>query len=181
MDKRVTLLLFLLPWCTIQAQTPAFSLSLPEAEKRFSDRNLELIAERYNIDIAEAQVLQARLFDNPVVAFEQNVYNRLNTKYFDFGPKGQTAVSIEQLIYIAGQRNNRIRLEKVNKEMAVYQFEEVLRTLRNTLRTEFIELYYARKSARMYEREISSLQQRLDVFKEQQTKGNVSLLEKYRI
>lgn len=181
MNKCVTLLLLLLPLYTARAQTSAISLSLPESEKQFIDRNLVLIAERYNIDIAEAQFRQAKLIENPVVSFDQNVYNRLNSKYFDFGSNGQSAVDLDQLIYIAGQRNNRIRLEKINKEMSVYQFEEVLRTLRHELRTKFVELYYARKSSGVYEREITSLKQLLNAFKEQQEKGNISLLEKSRI
>ena len=140
-----------------------------------------MIAERYNIDIAEAQVVQAKLFENPVVSLEQNVYNRLNGRYFDFGKQGETIVEVEQLIYIAGQRNKRVRLEKINKEMALYQFEEVLRTLRSELKEKFIALYFTRKSQSIYDREIDSLAHLLVVLKEQNEKGNVSLLEKSRI
>ena len=73
--------------CAQQATTGA--LTLKEAEQRFLERNLSLIAERYNIDMAQAQVLQAKLFENPVISLEQNVYNRLNGKYFDFGKEGE--------------------------------------------------------------------------------------------
>ena len=41
-----------------------------------------------------------------MVSLEQNVYNRLNGRYFDFGKQGETIVEVEQLIYIAGQRTN---------------------------------------------------------------------------
>ena len=58
-------------------------LSLREAEKCFLEHNVQLTAQRYNVDRAHAQVVQARLFDNPVISLEQNVYNRLNGKYFD--------------------------------------------------------------------------------------------------
>lgn len=78
----------------------------------FLERNLSLIAERYNIDMAQAQVLQAKLFENPVISLEQNVYNRLNGKYFDFGKEGEAVVEIEQVIHLAGQRNKQVRLEK---------------------------------------------------------------------
>lgn len=145
MDRRVTLFLILsLLICGTKASV--VSLSLKESERRFCEHNLELMAERYNIDIAEAQVTQAKLFENPVVSFEQNVYNRLNGRYFDFGKQGETIVEVEQLIYIAGQRNKRVRLEKINKEMAVYQFEEVLRTLRSELKEKFVELYFTGRS-----------------------------------
>ena len=109
MDRRVTLLLFL-SLLFSGARASVVSLSLKESEQRFSEHNLEVIAERYNIDIAEAQVVQAKLFENPVVSLEQNVYNRLNGHYFDFGKQGETIIEVEQLIYIAGQRNKRVRL-----------------------------------------------------------------------
>ena len=173
MDRRVTLLLFL-SLLFSGAKASVVSLSLKESEQRFSEHNLEVIAERYNIDIAEAQVVQAKLFENPVVSLEQNVYNRLNGRYFDI-------VEVEQLIYIAGQRNKRVRLEKINKEMALYQFEEVLRTLRSELKEKFIALYFTQKSQSIYDREIDSLAHLLVVLKEQNEKGNVSLLEKSRI
>lgn len=181
MDKRVTLLLFLSFFISSRAIAAEISLTLQEAERRFSAHNLVLIAERYRIDIAEAQVLQARLYENPVISFEQNVYNRLNGRYLDFGKSGESIVEVEQLIYIAGQRNKRVRLEKVNKEMAVYQFEEVMRALRGDLKEKFVELHFSRKSERIYDREIESLTHLLDVFKVQNEKGNISLLEKARI
>lgn len=183
MDKRVILLSLLLQVFvfTSGAENQLVKLNLQEAGQRFSTCNLELIAERYNIDMAEAEVIQARLFENPVISFEQNVYNRLNGKYFDMGREGEAVVEVEQLIYIAGQRNKRVRVEKLNKEMAVYQFEEVLRTLRSELNTKFIKLYYTEKSLSVYDKEIDYLQRLLEVMKEQNEKGNISLLEKSRI
>lgn len=183
MGKRFILLLLVLPvFCYVtRAEGQSVKLTLQEAGQRFATCNLELIAERYNIDIAEAEVIQARLFENPVISLEQNVYNRLNGKYFDVGKKGEAVVEIEQLIYIAGQRNKRVRVEKLNKEMAVYQFEEVLRTLRSELNSKFIEIYYTRKSLSVYDKEIDYLERLLEAMKEQNEKGNISLLEKSRI
>lgn len=183
MGKRFILLLLVLPaFCYVtRAEGQSVKLTLQEAGQRFATCNLELIAERYNIDIAEAGVIQARLFKNPVISLEQNVYNRLNGKYFDVGKEGEAVVEIEQLIYIAGQRNKRVRVEKLNKEMAVYQFEEVLRTLRSELNSKFIEIYYTRKSLSVYDKEIDYLERLLEAMKEQNEKGNISLLEKSRI
>jgi cobalt-zinc-cadmium efflux system outer membrane protein len=53
----------------LQAQT----LTLKDAGQLFLKQNLSLIAARYDMDIAQAQVLQARLFENPVISLEQNV------------------------------------------------------------------------------------------------------------
>ena len=59
--------------------------------------------------------------------------------------------------------------------MALYQFEEVLRTLRSELKEKFIALYFTQKSQSIYDCEIHSLAHLLVVLKEQNEKGNVSL------
>ena len=162
-------------------QVTTGTLTLKEAEQRFLERNLSLIAERYNIDVAQAQVLQAKLFENPVISLEQNVYNRLNGKYFDFGKEGEAVVEIEQVIHLAGQRNKQVKLEKINKEIAEYQFEEVMRTLRQELNEKFVQVYFLSKSISIYEKEVNSLQELLAGMKQQQEKGNISLMEMSRL
>ena len=67
MNRAFLFLLFLLLAGKMCAQQVAGTLTLKEAEQRFLERNLSLIAERYNIDMAQAQVLQAKLFENPVI------------------------------------------------------------------------------------------------------------------
>lgn len=181
MNRAFLFLLFLLLAGKMCAQQVAGTLTLKEAEQRFLERNLSLIAERYNIDMAQAQVLQAKLFENPVISLEQNVYNRLNGKYFDFGKEGEAVVEIEQVIHLAGQRNKQVRLEKINKEIAEYQFEEVMRTLRQELNEKFVEVYFLSKSIAIYEKEVNSLQVLLDGMKIQQEKGNISLMEISRL
>lgn len=181
MNRAFLFLLFLLLAGKMCAQQVAGTLTLKEAEQRFLERNLSLIAERYNIDMAQAQVLQAKLFENPVISQEQNVYNRLNGKYFDFGKEGEAVVEIEQVIHLAGQRNKQVRLEKINKEIAEYQFEEVMRTLRQELNEKFVEVYFLSKSIAIYEKEVNSLQVLLGGMKIQQEKGNISLMEISRL
>ena len=160
MNRAFFILLFLFLSGRMCAQQVAGTLTLKEAEQRFLERNLSLIAERYNIDMAQAQVLQAKLFDNPVISLEQNVYNRLNGKYFDFGKEGEAVVEIE---------------------IAEYQFEEVMRTLRQELNEKFVEVYFLSKSIGIYEREVNSLQTLLAGMKIQQEKGNISLMEISRL
>lgn len=181
MNRAFLFLLFLLLAGKMCAQQVAGTLTLKEAEQRFLERNLSLIAEQYNIDMAQAQVLQAKLFENPVISLEQNVYNRLNGKYFDFGKEGEAVVEIEQVIHLAGQRNKQVRLEKINKEIAEYQFEEVMRTLHQELNEKFVEVYFLSKSIAIYEKEVNSLQVLLGGMKIQQEKGNISLMEISRL
>ena len=181
MNRQKFIVFFILLSQLIHAQDVPLNLTLKDAGLLFTERNLSLIAERYNIDMAEAQIRQAKLFENPVISLEQNIYNRLNGKYFDVGKDGEAGVEIEQVINLAGQRNKRVKLEKINKEIAQYQFEEVLRTLHGELNETFVEIYFTQKSIQIYDKEISSLENLLAGMKEQLEKGNISFLEISRL
>lgn len=182
MKRFLSIILALLPFLYTEAtEENRLKLTIHEAERYLADYNLRLLAEHYAVDQAEARVIQAKLFDNPVISFEQNVYNRINGRYFDFGKEGESAVELEQLIYIAGQHNKRVKLEKINHEMSAYQYEEVARSLRGELRQKFVELYFTRRSLTVYEDEIQAINDLLAIYKTQQEKGNISLLEKARL
>lgn len=182
MKRFLSIILALLPFLYTEAtEENRLKLTIHEAERYLADHNLRLLAEHYAEDQAEAQVIQAKLFDNPVISFEQNVYNRINGRYFDFGKEGESAVELEQLIYIAGQHNKRVKLEKINHEMSAYQYEEVARSLRGELRQKFVELYFTHRSLTVYEDEIQAINDLLAIYKTQQEKGNISLLEKARL
>lgn len=182
MKRFLSIILALLPFLYTEAtEENRLKLTIHEAERYLADHNLRLLAEHYAVDQAEARVIQAKLFDNPVISFEQNVYNRINGRYFDFGKEGESAVELEQLIYIAGQHNKRVKLEKINHEMSAYQYEEVARSLRGELRQKFVELYFTRRSLTVYEDEIRAINDLLAIYKTQQKKGNISLLEKARL
>ncbi len=155
-------------------------LSLREAEKCFLEHNVQLTAQRYNVDRAQAQVVQARLFDNRSFRW-QNVYNLEREIFFDVGKEGEAAIEIEQEIPIARQRNKRIKLEEINREAAGYRFEEVLRTLRSELYRSFVDTYYQSRSIRVYDREITSVGKLLQAVREQEEEKATCPGWKYRV
>lgn len=162
-------------------QESSQSITMKEAEESFLACNLSLLAEKYNVSLIQAQVIQAKLFENPIISLEQNIYNRINKKYFDFGKDGQSAIEIEQVINLAGQRNKRVQFERYNEKIAQYQFEELIRTLRCELKTTFTQLYFYQKNLGIYDKGIYSLDQFAQVLKKQQAKQNVSLMELSRL
>src|SRR5580700_2308484 len=67
--------LFILSSATSRAQTPptrdTIHLDLFHAEKIFLDSNFQLLAQRYNIDVQRALILQAKLWPNPNLSVAQ--------------------------------------------------------------------------------------------------------------
>lgn len=157
------------------------TLSPAEADSLFATRNLQVLAAHYHLTEAQAQVEQSKLYANPVIAVDENVYNRLNKKYFDFGPQSEQTVTADQLIAIAGQHANQVRLAKARSEGARWEFEELLRNLRSELHRTWVELFYTQQNLKMFQTEIISLHQVSDALQTQEKKGNISEIEMARI
>jgi cobalt-zinc-cadmium efflux system outer membrane protein len=181
--SRVTLLLILLTFTAgpLFAQTTAsdtLKITVKQAEDMFLKNNLSLIIQRYNIDNASAGVITARLFPNPDFNFSNGIYANDVTQ----GPAyKEQSFGISQLFTTAGKRNKSIQLAKIQVDQAKYQFFDLLRTLKYTLRNDFYTIYFQEQSARVYDEEINSLSKTLTVFKEQYSKGNIAQKEVLRI
>src|SRR5476651_1530345 len=159
-------------------QSPAadtVKLTVKQAEDLFLKNNVQLIAQHYNIGIAEAQVITAKLFPNPDFSATTGLYNTNTNKFFDYSPgNGEYSSNISQLFTTAGKRNKNIQLAKIGVEQARYQFFDLLRTLKASLRSDFFTIYFQQESAKVYDNEINTLQNILKAYKEQNAKGNIS-------
>ncbi|MDP4255077.1 MAG: TolC family protein [Bacteroidota bacterium] len=156
-------------------------LSLPGAERMFLDSNLLLLAQRYQIDAARAQIIQARLWPNPNFSIGHGLYSGQLQKFFPSGTNDETTAGLSQLILLAGKRNKQVRIAQQQATLTEYQFFDLLRTLKYTLRTDFFNIYYLQQSEKAYDREIRALSQIVDAFAVQQARGNISEKELVRI
>jgi len=159
-----------------QAPSDTLKLTIKQTEDRFLKNNLQLIAQRYNIDIANAQVITAKLFPNPDFSISNGIAGSDEPN-----PTAEQSASISQLITTAGKRNKSIRLAKIGVDQARYQFFDLVRTLKNELRSDFYTVYYNRQSSKVYDEEIGSLTKTLTAYKEQYAKGNIAQKELLRI
>lgn len=165
------------------AQPPKDTLRLPlaSAEKMFLDSNLQLLAQRYSIDASKALVIQARLWPNPNFSIGHTLYSGALNKFFPTGNNDETTLGLSQLILLAGKRNKQVKLAQENVHLSEFQFFDLLRTLKYTLRTDFYQVYYLQQSARIYDEEIKALSQVVQAFSEQQGKGYISEKEVVRV
>lgn len=156
-------------------------LTLPEAEQRFAQNNLLLLAQRYNVTAAQAQIMQARLWDNPTLSLEQNVYNQNTNRVLDVTRQGQSIVQVQQLFAIAGRRKAAASVAQQNALVEQFNLEDLLRTLSYQLRATFFDLYYKQQTVSTYDTEISSFQRTLAAYQRQYEKGNIALKEVIRL
>lgn len=177
-----SVLLGILWSCCVHAQTlDTLKLTLPEAEQQLLQKNIPLLAQKFNIDAAKAEVITARLWDNPQVTFENVLYNHTTKKWFDFSYDGENSLQVQQLFKTAGKRNKAVQLAQSGVRMTEYQFFDLLRTLRFSLHDNFFDLYYKQQSLQTFGRQIAFLQQIVKVFEQQKAMGNIAPKEIIRI
>ena len=142
----------------------------------FLQDNLRVMAQHYNIDIASAQVITAKLLPNPDFSLSNGIAGTDEPN-----PANEQSASVSQLITTAGKRNKNIKLAQIGVEQAKDQFFDLIRTLKFELRSDFYSVYYQRQSEKVYDLEISSLNKTLTAYREQYAKGNIAEKELLRI
>ena len=162
------------------------SISLKDAENIFLKKNLTLLAEKYNIDAAKAQIIQSRVWDNPTFSINQNAINTEyqtngGKHYFDMTNTGETSAQIQQLFLIAGKRNKRVQISQLSAQKEEHNYYDMLRTLKYTLRSDYYTIYYLQQTLNVYKKEITSLTKLINVFEAQSEKGYVSKKEVLRL
>lgn len=178
----IILLWMMAPASSAASPADTLSMTLQDAEHLFLHKNLLLLAQKYNVAAAEAQILQARLWNNPNFSFTQGAYNPETGKYFQTGSTtGEEAMELQQLILLAGKRHKQINMAKTNYRLAEDQLYDLLRNLKFTLRTDFYNIYFMQQSAKVYQQEISSLQTVANAYKVQSVNGNIAETEAVRI
>lgn len=166
---------------TVHAQDTT-RITLPEAEKQFLQKNLTLLAVKYNIDIAEALVVQAKLYTNPNLSVTGNIYNPQQKKLLDVSNQsGEYMVAVQQLIRVAGKRNKEIKLAETSIRLSENRFFDLLRTLRFSLRSNFYSAYYLQNSINAYQAQIASLTKLNESYEALKTKGVVTIKDAIRI
>lgn len=174
-------LLFIILNLSVKAQD-TLRITLPEAENIFFNRNLSVLAEKYNISIAQAQVIQARLRINPNFQFTGNIYNPQEKKLFDVSNQtGEYIIGAQQLIQMAGKRNKQIQLAQTNVSLAENRLFDLLRTLRFTLRSDFYQAYFLQNSINAYTAQIATLDTLSNTYEKLVSKGVVTLKDAVRI
>ncbi|SDL17030.1 outer membrane protein, cobalt-zinc-cadmium efflux system [Catalinimonas alkaloidigena] len=158
-------------------------ITLAQAEQLFQTNNLMLLAGHYQIEAARAQVVQQKLWDNPQLSLEHNLYNPTTGRVLEVNSPTATqqAVQLQQLIPLAGKRGYRVRVAELSARQTEYELYDLLRSLRYALRQTFFELHFTQASLALYNDQIGSLRHTVALMEVQQKKGNLSLKEFTRV
>lgn len=178
---------------TVGIQPDTVQQTLPQLEQQFLDRNFQLLAQRYQISVAEANVIQAGLRYNPNVQFQSNFFNPQTGKFFQYGQnsaadvansqfnRGGMTIQVQQLLMLAGKRSKLVAVAESNRALAALAFRDILRTLRYQLNTTYANLFYDLQAVALLRGEEGRQQQLIESYRIAQRTGGVAPYEVTRL
>ncbi|MFD1768893.1 TolC family protein [Sphingobacterium suaedae] len=172
-------------WNTLSVQAQPYGLK--ELEQQFLAYNYRLIAARYEIGRAEAEVVQERLWPNPGFGVSEfnlwanHTSENLPPLIGNYGGKQQISVELEQLVETAGKRKKRIAIKRFEQRMAVYEFEELVRELKKELRQTYYHVSSKKHSQQQLRTIVSLFEQLALQYQRQSQEQNVSLADYRRV
>lgn len=193
MKKYLLLLSFTFLFLNASSQeNKTLTLTPDQLEALFLKQNLQLIAEKMNISLADAEIAQAKLWENPNLSIGGvNLWTTSEQRegedeiipplFGKFARNTQFSIELSQLIQTANKRGKLIGREKVSKEIAIQEFESVLKGLKAELRKSINEIIYIQSTLKVLDVQHKLLTQLIDAYRSQVAQGNVAKTELFRL
>jgi cobalt-zinc-cadmium efflux system outer membrane protein len=165
-------------------------LEVKAAEHIFLEKNLQLLAHRYNIQSGKALVEQAKKWENPVLSTGQNIYTKQegffkhSITYDSAGhvtSQGEIYADVEQLIKTAGKRRKQVDIARTNVNIAEWEFNSTMRSLRLTLLTDLYKMAQLQGNNVLLADNLERLTHLLTAMKAQYNNGNIARKEYLRV
>jgi cobalt-zinc-cadmium efflux system outer membrane protein len=139
------------------AATP---VSLEQAVQEALAQNLDLMAEKLNVSVAEAREITARLRPNPVLTVSGQTLNVLGAKYSPDTPLGPNQLNIHTDFPIerGHKREERIEVARQEKSLAELAFREMMRQVIADVQSAFVDVQLARENLALAQENLKSLE-----------------------
>lgn len=121
---------FLILWCCLVKSTAGqdtLRLSLVQTKALMLKQNLQLVASHFDLEASEANLLQARAWNNPYFNWNQDLYSIEKNKYLNY--RNQFLVQIDQVFSIAGKYTKTVKLAKLENKGNRLQVQDIMRAL----------------------------------------------------
>ena len=167
--------------CNSAAQVPQ-SLTLDQAISEAVASNLTLIAERYNLSVAEARIITARLRPNPIFTAEGDHLDLIGTGYNNINQAGPAEYSVRTdfILERGGKRENRIAVAQNNSEVVAAQLRNTIRQLVLDVQNAFIDVLQARDNLNLARENLDAFTQIVGVNETRVRAGDLADVELLR-
>lgn len=154
-------------------------LSYSDGKAILLKQSLAVLVEYYNVNLAEAEVEQAKLWNNPLFVWNAEMYSVDQNKYFKF--VNQKLIQVEYVISSSGKRIKAVREANIGVELSKHAFEDVVRGLIYEFSESFTELWALNEKSKIYKLVLVQYEYMLKSFQKQYELGAISLNDLVRI
>jgi cobalt-zinc-cadmium efflux system outer membrane protein len=154
-------------------------LSLLQAKALLLKQNLQVLATHFDLEVADANLLQARAWNNPYFNWNQDLYSLEKNQYFNFN--NQFLIQIDQVFSIAGKYTKTIKVAKLQKEGTRLQAQDIVRALMYECSQLFQEGLKLQAKQTLYKETEESYQQIIRSAQQQNRLGALSNKELIRL
>ena len=164
----ITYLLWLSP-CFPQSRSDASqqpeSLTIDQAVAESLEKNIGLLAERYNVSVAEARLITARLRPNPIVSLGGDHLDLLGTDYNEINRAGPQEFNFRTdfLLERGSKRKSRIEVAENARSVAQLQLLNTIRGLVLDVQSAFVDMQLARDSLALAQENLKALNEIVEV------------------
>ncbi len=146
--------------CLLAGVVSAEKLTLDAAINEALEKNLGLMAERANINVAEARVITARLRPNPVFTMNATHLDLLGTGFNDVnnGGPSEATMHTDFIIERAHKRQLRTQAAEAAVTVAQLQFLNTTRSLILDVQNSFLDALLARESLALARENLKSFE-----------------------
>ena len=166
-----------------QASSPFEVLSIDAAVKAAIDHNLNLLAARANVTIAEAQMITARLRPNPVISGSADTLDWLGTRFTEANGLGPSlfAFRIDVPFERGGKRELRTQTASFERQSAEAEIADAVRRLRLDVMVACIDLLEAKAKLQLARDNLNTFEQLVQVNQRRLTSGAIPPIELTRV
>jgi len=177
-------LLFASLACFAQTQTAQLQpLTIEQAVAEAVEKNLTLLTEKYNLSIADARIITARLRPNPVITLDADTLDLLgtgfNTQTNNGGPESY-AIRTDYLLERGGKRQARIAVAEGNRAVARLQLLNTIRGVVHDVQNAFVDLLAAKETLSLAHENLQTFHDVVSINEKRVKNGDLAEVELLR-
>jgi outer membrane protein, heavy metal efflux system len=181
-----TLLAILSGWTCLWAQQSTAptvlhqgSVTVDQAVEEALEKNLSLAAERYNISIAEARQITAKLRPNPVLTVEGDHLDLLGTGFdtINNGGPNEYAIRTDFVLERGGKRSARMAVAAADTSVAELSFRDAMRRLVYDVESACVDVQLAKEVLALAQANLRSFNEIIQVNTARVRSGDLAPVE----
>jgi cobalt-zinc-cadmium efflux system outer membrane protein len=169
--------------CPAHAQRDQFQpVTLQQAVAEAIDKNLNVLAEKYNVPVAQARIITARLRPNPILSIDGDHLNLLPPRYNSENMAGPPEYGIRtDFVFERGaKRQRRIDVAEAAVSTAQLQFLNTVRSVVLEVQIAYVELLQAKADLALAEETLEVFHQTVQINTSRVRRGDLAEVELIR-